>query len=57
MNLLFVMIACNAGTSGSKGVGVGEIAPDFELNDQNGAPVRLSDYEEQAVLLDFTEFW
>jgi len=32
---------------------VGETAPDFELPDQDGEPVALSDYEGQRVVLYF----
>lgn len=31
----------------------GDTAPDFELPDENGDPVRLSDYEGQRVVLYF----
>jgi thioredoxin-dependent peroxiredoxin len=32
---------------------VGDKAPDFELPDQNGAPVKLSDFKGQTVVLYF----
>ncbi|WP_226010028.1 thioredoxin-dependent thiol peroxidase [Halomicrobium salinisoli] len=32
---------------------VGETAPDFQLSDQDGEPVALSDYEGQRVVLYF----
>ncbi len=32
---------------------VGEIAPDFELSDQNGETVRLSDYRGERVVVYF----
>jgi peroxiredoxin Q/BCP len=31
----------------------GQTAPDFELPDQDGNPVRLSDYKGQTVVLYF----
>ncbi len=38
-------------------VAVGDQAPDFELKDQTGQPVRLSDYhEKKAVVLVFFPF-
>jgi len=41
----------------STGVGVGEIAPDFELEDQFGETVRLHDFCGKAVLLTFGAEW
>src|SRR4051794_33008164 len=34
-------------------LGPGDIAPDFELPDQNGDPVKLSDLKGQTVVLYF----
>lgn len=31
----------------------GDLAPDFEVNDQNGEPVKLSDYRGKKVVLFF----
>jgi peroxiredoxin Q/BCP len=31
----------------------GQLAPDFELPDENGEPVRLSDFRRQPVVLYF----
>ena len=41
----------------SGGPSPGDPAPDFELRDLNGNPVRLTDYEGQVVLLDFWATW
>lgn len=32
---------------------VGDVAPDFEVNDQDGQPVKLSDYKGKKVVLYF----
>ncbi|HLT12376.1 MAG TPA: redoxin domain-containing protein, partial [Micromonosporaceae bacterium] len=34
-------------------VDVGDVAPDFELRDQHGTPVRLSDHRGRKVVLIF----
>ena len=36
-----------------KPVKVGDVAPDFELKDQNGTPVRLSSFRGKTVVLYF----
>jgi len=41
----------------STGSAVGDVAPNFELEDQYGDMVRLHDFCDHAVLLDFSEFW
>jgi peroxiredoxin len=37
----------------SKLITPGELAPDFELNDVEGKPVRLSDFRGKPVVLSF----
>jgi peroxiredoxin len=37
----------------SKIITPGELAPDFELNDVEGKPVRLSDFQGKPVVLAF----
>ena len=36
---------------------VGMVAPDFEIEDENGAKWKLSDYRGKVVVLDFWGFW
>jgi len=36
-----------------KFIGEGDVAPDFELEDQNGAKIRLSDFKGRKVVLYF----
>jgi|CXWL01.1.fsa_nt_gi hypothetical protein len=36
---------------------VGQVAPDFEVTDENGKTFKLSDYRGQVVVLDFWGFW
>ena len=36
---------------------VGRIAPDFETEDVDGTPFKLSDYRGKVVVLDFWGFW
>ncbi|MER7543356.1 peroxiredoxin [Actinomadura sp.] len=47
-------MAVNAGDAGAAAVGVGDAAPDFELRDQHGTPVRLSGFRgRKKVVLVF----
>ena len=41
----------------STGLGVGNISPDWELQDQYGESVRLSDFCNSVVLLESVAFW
>lgn len=38
-------------------VAIGKKAPDFEVNDQNGKPVKLSDHYSKYTLIDFWASW
>jgi len=38
-------------------VRIGKIAPDFELSDPNGKPIKLSQFKGKWVLLDFWASW
>jgi len=40
-----------------RSLSVGSDAPDFEVPDMNGKPVRLSDFKGKTVLLDFWASW
>lgn len=55
--LFFLLIAgilmTSCGNSASDQIGIGNPAPDFTLNNSEGTPVSLSDYNGQPVLLFF----
>jgi peroxiredoxin len=52
-SVAFLMITLATGSSGG-GPQVGQAAPDFVLPDQNGHPVRLSDFHgRKSVVLAF----
>ena len=38
-------------------VNIGQISPDFTIKDQNGHPVKLSDYRGKVVFLNFWATW
>src|ERR1051326_2425594 len=38
-------------------INVGQLAPDFSIKDQNGHPVKLSDYRGKLVFLNFWATW
>jgi peroxiredoxin len=42
---------------GLKPVSIGQIAPDFQLPDQNGKEFKLSDFRGKYILLDFWASW
>jgi peroxiredoxin len=54
-----VVIAIALALAASGPVRVGEVAPDFELRDQNGAVVRLSSAVEAGpvVLVFYRGYW
>lgn len=39
------------------GLEIGQIAPNFTQNDQNGKPVSLSDFRGKVVMIDFWATW
>ncbi|MGX4585693.1 redoxin domain-containing protein [Paenibacillus chitinolyticus] len=44
-------------STGSKSISVGQFAPDFELTDLEGTPVRLSDFRGKTVVMNFWATW
>ena len=54
MPITILALVLAAGTATSGPPSVGQPAPDFTLNDQNGHPVRLSDFRgNKSVVLAF----
>lgn len=47
----------STGEAGASGLQPGMQAPNFELTDQNGSVVQLSDYEGTKVVLNFWATW
>jgi hypothetical protein len=45
------------GTPPSTGYGIGEVVGDFELLDQHGDMVKLSDFCNKVVLIEASAFW
>ena len=39
------------------GLEIGQIAPNFTQNDQNGKPISLSDFRGKVVMIDFWATW
>jgi peroxiredoxin len=52
-----LLMACVPTGISSAGVGVGSVARDFTLIDQNGVTVSLSEFEGNVILLDFSTMW
>jgi len=62
VTLIYLFLSCSGlyATQDKKGAQVQNIelpAPDFQLDDLNGQPHKLSDYKGRIVLLDFTTTW
>ena len=54
MSITILALALVAGIAATGPLTVGQPAPDFTLNDQNGRPVRLSDFRgKKSVVLAF----
>src|SRR5947208_10546178 len=47
--------ATRVGTPGV--INIGQMAPDFTIKDQNGHPIKLSDYQGKVVFLNFWATW
>lgn len=53
--LLLVVSACSQSGSNYEGTELGGLAPDFQLMDQNGSFVSLSDFQGKIVVLTFMD--
>src|SRR5947208_15008227 len=47
--------ATRVGTPGV--INIGQMAPDFTIKDQNGHPIKLSDYQGKVVFMNFWASW
>jgi peroxiredoxin len=52
-----LLVSCAPPVSPSAGTGVGSVASDFTLVDQNGVEVSLSEFEGKVILLNFSTMW
>lgn len=59
LSLLLLVAAAAPAALGQPGVGYhrGDVAPSLTLNDQNGNPVSLTDFQGKNVLLTFSAEW
>ena len=61
LSVVMITLACNKkdeeGSSPEVAVKVGSLAPDFEIEDENGVSIKLSDYRGQYVVVDFWAAW
>lgn len=56
--LALILGICPAAFAATSFVKVGELAPDFTLNDRaTGKPVRLSDFSGKIIFLDLFAYW
>ena len=51
--VLAFSLLCAAPVAMAGGPGIGDPAPDFTLNDVNGDPHSLSDFDNRVVLINF----
>ena len=51
-----LMVVALAAAPGEAAYEVGDLVDDFTLNDSNGTPVSLFDYQGKVVWLDFWRF-
>jgi cytochrome oxidase Cu insertion factor (SCO1/SenC/PrrC family) len=54
---VLVAVGCENTPTKSGRVRVGQPAPEIEGEDQDGKPLKLSDYRGKVVLLDFWASW
>ncbi len=52
-----IATGCSAGESPPRGAEIGNLAPDFQLNDLDGQAVALSDFRGRPVLVNFWASW
>ncbi len=52
-----IALGCSATLSPNRGAEIGNLAPDFQLNDLDGQPVSLGDFRGRPVLVNFWASW
>jgi len=52
-----IALGCSAGQSPGRGSEIGNLAPDFQLNNLDGQPVSLGDFRGKPVLVNFWASW
>ena len=52
-----IALGCSARESPARGVEIGNLAPDFQLDDLDGQSVALSDFKGKPVLVNFWASW
>jgi len=52
-----ITIGCSADLGAVRGSEIGNLAPDFQLNNLDGQPVSLSDFRGKPVLVNFWTSW
>ncbi len=52
-----IVLGCSIGQSPARGPEIGNLAPDFQLDNLDGQPVALSDFRGKPVLVNFWASW